>query len=200
MVVSVRSFSIGARFDSKGVDGFVGGGIGVGAHSGVGIAWAPGAELSHESQVAITANATVADGIGGSGGTLAVAGAPAAAGGAAVATHGASAIVTGEYNLSRNSIPGKGGNNQSIKPEDIAGKSLESIDKMMTERGWKGEPTKQGGGTRYPNPNKPGEQVRVQPGNPKDPNPVKRGPYGRISTDGQKSPPIPLKRNPTLRP
>jgi RHS repeat-associated protein len=84
------------------------------------------------------------------------------------------------------------------KPEDIQGKTPEEIDDMMEGKGWQGEPTSGEGGTRYPNPDVPGEQVRVMPGNPADPNPVKQGPYGRISTGGGVSAPIPLQGNPTL--
>ncbi len=86
------------------------------------------------------------------------------------------------------------------KPQDLQGKTPEEIDQIMKDKGWQGEPSREGGGTRYPNPDKPGEQVRIQPGNKNDPNPVKQGPYGRISSDGKVSPPIPLKGNSTLSP
>lgn len=96
----------------------------------------------------------------------------------------------------------KSGTEQNIgpppKPEDLEGKSQQEIDDVMKGKGWPSEPTRNGDGTRYPNPNKPGEQVRVQPGNPNDPNPVKQGPYVRISTEGEKTEPIPLEGNPTL--
>ncbi len=83
-------------------------------------------------------------------------------------------------------------------PDDLMGKTPEEVDEMMKSKGWQGESSKRGGGTRYPNPGVPGEQVRVQPGNPNDPNPVKKGPYGRISSKGKVSAPIPLSGNPTL--
>ena len=90
---------------------------------------------------------------------------------------------------------------EAPRPEDLKGKSPEEVDRIMKERGWPSEPTREGegSGVRYPNPSKPGEQVRVMPGKATDPNPVKQGPYGRISQGGKVSDPIPLKGNPTLR-
>lgn len=87
-------------------------------------------------------------------------------------------------------------------PEDVEGKTAEEIDAAMKGKGWVAKPTKdgEGTGTRYNNPDKPGEQVRVMPGKPTDPNPIKQGPYVRISTEGAKSPPIPIAGNPTLTP
>ena len=81
-------------------------------------------------------------------------------------------------------------------PQDVAGKTPEEIDQQMKDKGWVDSPTNSGDGTRYANPDVPGEQVRVMPGNPDDPNPVKQGPYVRISTGGQVSPPIPIAGNP----
>ncbi len=77
--------------------------------------------------------------------------------------------------------------------EDLEGKSPEEIEQIMKDKGWKGEKTRNGEGTRYPNPNKKGEQVRVQKGDPNNPNPAKRGPYVRVSKGGKISPPTPLK-------
>ena len=89
-----------------------------------------------------------------------------------------------------------------LAPEDVRGKSEEEIDKITKEKGLEKQPTKPNGSTRYTDPNKPGSQLRTEPGNPNDPEPIKRGPYGRISGDGPgggtKSGPIPLKGNPTL--
>lgn len=115
--------------------------------------------------------------------------------GAAVGTV---AIVGGVWMISEASKAMANRSQATPVPGDIQGKSPADIDRQMKEKGWTGEPTKQGGGTRYPNPDKPGEQVRIQPGNPNDPNPAKQGPYGRISSDGKVSPPIPLQGNPTL--
>ncbi len=89
------------------------------------------------------------------------------------------------------------------QPADIQGKSPAEIDKIMKEKGLEGQPSnpgKGGEGTRYPDPNRPGDQVRIMPGKPTDPNPVKQGPYGRVSDGGKLSPPIPLQGNPTLKP
>jgi hypothetical protein len=82
--------------------------------------------------------------------------------------------------------------------EDFRGKSPEEIDRIMKQKGWKPEPSRDGG-TRYPNPTRRGDQIRVEPGNPKAPDPAKKGPYIRSSKNGEVSPPVPLKGNPTLK-
>jgi X-X-X-Leu-X-X-Gly heptad repeat protein len=89
---------------------------------------------------------------------------------------------------------------EAPKAEDLEGKSPKEIDQMMKDRGWPSEPTRDGpgSGTRYPNPDRPGDQVRVMPGKATDPNPIKQGPYARISEGGKVSDPIPLRGNPTL--
>lgn len=87
---------------------------------------------------------------------------------------------------------------QCPEPEELKGKTPEEVDEIMEDKGWKGEPSANEQGTRYPNPDKPGEQVRVQAGNRNDPNPIKRGPYVRISRNGGVSDPIPLAGNPTI--
>ena len=84
------------------------------------------------------------------------------------------------------------------KPEDLAGKTPDEVDQLMKGKGWMPEPSNSGGGSRYPNPDKSGEQVRVQPGYPNSDDPLKRGPYARISSKGQISSPIPLSGNPAL--
>ena len=90
---------------------------------------------------------------------------------------------------------------ESPSEEELAGKSPEEIDHLMKERGWPSEPTRDGpgSGVRYPNPVRPGDQVRVMPGKATDPNLVKQGPYARISKSGKVSGPIPLKGNPTWK-
>jgi len=91
---------------------------------------------------------------------------------------------------------------ESIPSEsELKGRSAEEIEQLLKERGFEGESTRDGeaAGQRFPNPNKPGEQVRIMKGKPNDPNPVKRGPYARISANGKVSEPIPLKGNPTLQ-
>ena len=82
-------------------------------------------------------------------------------------------------------------------PEELRGKTPEEVDKIMKEKGWQPEPSKSGGGTRYPSPDKKGEQVRIQPGYPSNPDPMKRGPYAVISKGGDKFR-VPLANNPLL--
>lgn len=94
---------------------------------------------------------------------------------------------------------GMSAESEPLTPSNIQGKSPEEVERMIPQ-GWKKSGTRGEGGTRYANPEKPGEQVRVMPGNSNDPDPVKQGPYCRVSCDGTKSDPIPLKGNPTLPP
>ena len=47
----------------------------------------------------------------------------------------------------------------------MRGKSKQEIDDMMKNLGLKGQPSR-GGGTRYPVPGQPGDQVRIENGNP----------------------------------
>jgi RHS repeat-associated protein len=82
-------------------------------------------------------------------------------------------------------------------PGSLAGATPGEVEKAVPE-GWVKEPSRRGEGTRWLNPDAHGEAVRVQPGNPTADNPVKRGPYVRVSKDGNTSPPIPLRGNPTL--
>ncbi len=79
----------------------------------------------------------------------------------------------------------------------LRGLTFDEVDGLIPD-GWVKSPTRGPGGTRYSNPARPGEQVRIMPGNPADPNPLKRGPYARISADGTVSDPIPLAGNPGL--
>jgi RHS repeat-associated protein len=83
-------------------------------------------------------------------------------------------------------------------PGSLEGASPDEVEKAIPD-GWVKSPSRSGGGTRWLNPDRPGEAVRVQPGNPADPNPAKRGPYVRVSKDGTTSDPIPLRGNPTVR-
>jgi len=87
------------------------------------------------------------------------------------------------------------------KPETLRGKSEGEVEDLIP-KDWVKAPSKEskgGDGTRYYNPKKQGQQIRVMPGNPADPAPVKQGPYVRVSSGTKpKSPPIPLKGNPTL--
>ncbi len=83
-------------------------------------------------------------------------------------------------------------------PGELTGKTPQEIDEIMKKKGIPGNPSSNQQGTRYPVPDRPGDQVRIQNGNPNDPNPIKRGPYGRVSEKGTKSGPFPLAGNPTL--
>ena len=82
-------------------------------------------------------------------------------------------------------------------PGSLEGATEQEVERAIPD-GWVKQPSRTGGGTRWLNPERTGEAVRVQPGNPRDPNPVKRGPYVRVSKDGKVSNPIPLRGNPTL--
>jgi hypothetical protein len=84
-------------------------------------------------------------------------------------------------------------------PGSLEGATTEEVEAAVPE-GWVKGDSRTGGGTRWLNPEKPGEAVRIQPGNARDPNPVKRGPYVRVSKDGTTSDPVPLNGNPTLPP
>jgi hypothetical protein len=83
-------------------------------------------------------------------------------------------------------------------PGSLEGATPEEVGAAVPD-GWVKSPSREGGGTRWLNPDRPGEAVRVQPGNPKDPNPVKKGPYVRVSKDGTTSEPVPLSGNPTIK-
>jgi len=50
---------------------------------------------------------------------------------------------------------------------------------------WPGELTKNGDGWRFRDPARPGDQIRVQQGNPKSPNAVQRHPYVRWTRNGK---------------
>ena len=82
-------------------------------------------------------------------------------------------------------------------PAELTGKTPEQIDQIMKDKGIQGQPSR-GGGTRYPVPGRPGDQVRIEPGNQKNSDPMKQGPYGKVSQDGKESEHFPLDGNPTL--
>lgn len=73
-------------------------------------------------------------------------------------------------------------------PEDLQGLTPDEIDAKMRGLGWTAEPTSNGQGTRYSNPVKKGEQVRIHPaGTPGTSTPDEHDkPYGVISKNGQK--------------
>ena len=82
-------------------------------------------------------------------------------------------------------------------PGSLEGATPDEVEALVP-KGWVKSPSRTGDGTRWLNPDRPGEAVRVQPGNQRDPNPVKRGPYARVSKNGKTTDPIPLRGNPTL--
>ena len=87
-------------------------------------------------------------------------------------------------------------------PDSLTGLSPEEV-KDLIPKDYTREPSRSGGGERFADPKRLGDQIRIMPGNPgnTDPamNPVKRGPHAYVSRGGKKSGPIPLKGNPTLK-
>lgn len=73
----------------------------------------------------------------------------------------------------------------------------EVIDKLPPEIAAGGEPSRKGGGVRYPDPNRPGDQVIIEPGDPNATDPLHQGPYVKISKGGTVTR-VPLAGNPTL--
>lgn len=80
----------------------------------------------------------------------------------------------------------------------LEGKTPEEIQQIMEDLGFAGESSASGGGIRYPNPDRPGDQVRVMPGEPGSNIPMKQGPYGIVSKGGCKTR-FPVAGNPTLK-
>ena len=83
-------------------------------------------------------------------------------------------------------------------PTTITGRSASDVEAAISTD-WLTVRARSGLGTRHADPNHPGDQIRLMPGNPLDPDPVKRGPYVRISKSAKVSNPIPLGGNRTLR-
>jgi len=65
VVAPGQAWSAGLRVDRNGIDYFLSSGVGVGLAAGFELMWAPGIALPHSRQVSVTANGTVADGVGG---------------------------------------------------------------------------------------------------------------------------------------
>lgn len=82
-------------------------------------------------------------------------------------------------------------------PESLAGASTEEVIRLIPAW-WIKHDTRKGGGKRFANPHRIGEQVRLMPGNPADPIAMKRGPCVVVSKDGSKWR-IPLMNNPTIQ-
>jgi RHS repeat-associated protein len=64
-VIPGRSFSGGLRFDSTGVDLFMGGGVGFGASGGFEASWTPGVPLSHRASASTVIFGQAVNGFGG---------------------------------------------------------------------------------------------------------------------------------------
>jgi intein/homing endonuclease len=79
-------------------------------------------------------------------------------------------------------------------PGSLEGATIQEVERLIP-KGWIKESSARGGGLRYRDPNRPGDQIRIMPGQKNDPNPVKQGSYVRISIRGVKSAPISLKGN-----
>jgi uncharacterized protein YukE len=75
-------------------------------------------------------------------------------------------------------------------PEDV-------IEKLPPEIVAGGGPSRKGGGVRYPDPNRPGDQLIIEPGDPSADDPLHQGPYVKISKGGTVTR-IPLAGNPSL--
>jgi hypothetical protein len=81
-------------------------------------------------------------------------------------------------------------------PNNWAGKDPQEVEDAIPDD-WVKSPAKKGGGTKYSNPGRPGEQIIVEPGWPNATDPTHAGPYIKVST-GNDVIRIPLKGNPAL--
>jgi hypothetical protein len=87
-------------------------------------------------------------------------------------------------------VPDPGDITPGSTPQDVLNKLPPSI----RNNGW---PTRTGNGIRFADPSRPGDQVRIMPGNPRAPDPLHQGPYVEISKNGRETR-IPLRGNPVL--
>jgi hypothetical protein len=83
-------------------------------------------------------------------------------------------------------------------PASLRGASPKEIEDLIPEGYSPGRATRKGGGTRYEDPKRRGDQIRIMPGEPGASDPLHRGPYVVISKGGKVTR-IPLEGNPTLR-
>jgi hypothetical protein len=81
-------------------------------------------------------------------------------------------------------------------PNSWAGEDAQDIEDAIPDD-WIKSPANKGGGTKYSNPGRPGEQIIIEPGWPNATDPTHAGPYVKVSTGG-KVIRIPLKGNPAL--
>jgi hypothetical protein len=80
-------------------------------------------------------------------------------------------------------------------PNSWAGKDPQEVEDAIPDD-WIKSPAKKGGGTKYSNPGRPGEQIIIEPGWPNATDPTHAGPYVKVSTGDVIR--IPLKGNPAL--
>lgn len=133
---------------------------------------------------------------------------------AAVGTAKAAILTGGVYVVGRGSLdhvsyakndsggdPGATPERKGSRPSLENSESMRGADSKEVEnlvpKDWVKGPMKKGSGTRYLNPNKPGESILIEDGWPGASDPLHRGPYVRISRNGQIIR-IPLKGNPSL--
>jgi hypothetical protein len=81
-------------------------------------------------------------------------------------------------------------------PNSWAGKDPQDVEDAIPDD-WVKSPANKGGGTKYSNPGRPGEQIIIEPGWPNATDPTHAGPYVKVSSGGNVIR-IPLKGNPAL--
>lgn len=81
-------------------------------------------------------------------------------------------------------------------PNSWAGKDPQDVEDAIPDD-WVKSPAKKGGGTKYSNPGRPGDQIIIEPGWPNATDPTHAGPYVKVSKGG-KVIRIPLLGNPAL--
>jgi hypothetical protein len=79
----------------------------------------------------------------------------------------------------------------------LRGAEFDEVRRLVPEH-WIEKPLKKGEGTRFLNPDRPGEAIMLEKGWPGAADPLHSGPYARISRHG-KIERIPLAGNPTLK-
>jgi len=83
-------------------------------------------------------------------------------------------------------------------PTSFTGAKPEQLEQSVPENWGPGVPTKKDGGTRWYNPDKRGEGVRIMPGTPGARDPMHAGPYAVFTRNGQEIR-VPLAGNPVLQ-
>ena len=83
------------------------------------------------------------------------------------------------------------------KPESFTGAKPEDVRDAIPDSWGEGRPTRDGTGTRWANPDKLGEGVRIMPGTQGANDPTHAGPYAVFTRNG-KEVRVPLEGNPAL--